>query len=68
MKIIKAKYKDEDVVITYVNSDVSWALITLEKNNLKKKFKVNCSQLEDVKKLDLINMSNNHLYNKKEES
>tara|TARA_R110000751_G_C13721639_1_gene475524 strand:- start:7 stop:213 length:207 start_codon:yes stop_codon:yes gene_type:complete len=66
MKNIKAKFRDKNVVITYVSSDVSWALITLEENSLNKKFKVNCSELESIQKLDLINMSNKYLYDKEE--
>ncbi len=63
---LKAKYKDKDVVITYVSSDVSWALITLESSTFKRKFKVDCSDLSEVKKTDLINLSNIHLYQKEE--
>jgi hypothetical protein len=62
----KAKYKGKDVTVSYVNSDVSWALISYENSNGK--FKVECSMLDDVNKIDMINISNKYLYEEKEDN
>lgn len=62
----KAKYKGKDVTVSYVSSDVSWALISYENSNGK--FKVECSMLEEVSKMDMINISNKYLYEEKEDN
>ena len=50
---MKAKHNNKEVVVTYVEPSLSWALVSEDLKNRTQKYKVDVIELEDYDRFEL---------------